>query len=552
MGRSRSRSRSSSSRSSSSSEDSVEREEREQKERERREQKAYEKEQRRVAKEQCRAADKKARLEAAAIEKANSLVWNFSIPPEPDADLEDLLKLTLVAKKKAYMGAAVVDVQDWAALEVYLRSQFEVDESIKRIKLAVQVELDGEVRLRSSAFDATTLGTVHFNIIDLGAVLLEATAIKITASVTSAVIGKKLKAKAKARTRKQEEASAKWNDLKKSIYGSTNLNNSYTTGTWKNESSDIMRREHDYMATYFETRALCEKARACGSPPSHPTRPHPHTTHTAWDPTLREKVMGCAEYHPNPCVLICPFEGCKKGRRQLNGPGLVSQLYSHWQSKVCRHRAHAAAAAATRPPRAPPSPPHARRHRHTCATVADATRVRAAAANDATHACHRRNVCAVAAAQGARGQPCGAGAGGALAPRARQQGQGQGVARRARRAAAARALQRGDGPPRRRGLPAHPRLDVGRGRLLADLHAAQRRAPRVAAGRGHHLMWDYLGRARRSDASLGRARCSDAHTPLGLGVRLARIRVRAWLGLRIPNLGVHLARMHARGHAACF
>ena len=44
--------------------------------------------------------------------------------------------------------------------------------------------------------------------------------------------------------------------------------------------------------------------------------------------------MGCADYHPAPCVLICPLEGCKKGRRQLNGPGLISQLYSHWQDKV--------------------------------------------------------------------------------------------------------------------------------------------------------------------------------------------------------------------------
>ena len=44
--------------------------------------------------------------------------------------------------------------------------------------------------------------------------------------------------------------------------------------------------------------------------------------------------MGCADYHPAPCVLICPLEGCKKGRRQLNGPGLISQLYSHWQDKA--------------------------------------------------------------------------------------------------------------------------------------------------------------------------------------------------------------------------
>ena len=41
-----------------------------------------------------------------------------------------------------------MDVQNWEALEVYLRAQFEVDDSIKRIKLVVKVELDGEVKLR--------------------------------------------------------------------------------------------------------------------------------------------------------------------------------------------------------------------------------------------------------------------------------------------------------------------------------------------------------------------------------------------------------------------
>lgn len=65
-----------------------------------------------------------------------------------------------------------------------------------------------------------------------------------------------------------------------------------------------MRREHGYLTAFFDTR------------------------------DLTAKVMGCADYHPAPSVLICPFEGCKKGRRQLNGPGLISQLFSHWQSKV--------------------------------------------------------------------------------------------------------------------------------------------------------------------------------------------------------------------------
>ena len=75
---------------------------------------------------------------------------------------------------------------------------------------------------------------------------------------------------------------AQWVALKKSIYGSTagTKCNSYTTGKWTAEASDIMRGEHDYMSKYYEMRELSAK------------------------------VMGCADYHPSPCVLVCPFEGC--------------------------------------------------------------------------------------------------------------------------------------------------------------------------------------------------------------------------------------------------
>lgn len=287
----------------------MEREEREQKERERREQKAYEKEQRRIAKETARAAKEAARIEEAAIAAADNLAWKFFIPSDDKVDegdeVDEPFELMLMAKKKAYHQAAVVDVQNWEALEVYLRAQFEVDDSIKRIKLVVKVELDGEVKLRSTASDGSTLANVHFNIVDLGKLLLDAKTVKVTASVAARQVGKKLKAKAKARSREQETATAKWKELKESIYGTGSEGaRSYTTGEWKAESSDIMRREHGYLTAFFDTR------------------------------DLTAKVMGCADYHPAPSVLICPFEGCKKGRRQLNGSGLVSQLFSHWQSKV--------------------------------------------------------------------------------------------------------------------------------------------------------------------------------------------------------------------------
>ena len=111
----------------------MEREEREQKERERREQKAYEKEQRRIAKEKARAAKEAARIEEAAIAAADKLSWLFFIPSEDkvgeDDQVDEPFELMLMAKKKAYHPAAVVDAQNWEALEVYLRAQFEVDDT---------------------------------------------------------------------------------------------------------------------------------------------------------------------------------------------------------------------------------------------------------------------------------------------------------------------------------------------------------------------------------------------------------------------------------------
>ena len=46
-----------------------------------------------------------------------------------------------------------------------------------------------------------------------------------------------------------------------------------------------------------------------------------------------QAVMGDADYHPNPCVIICPFATCRKAHYHLNGFSTVSQLYSHWQKK---------------------------------------------------------------------------------------------------------------------------------------------------------------------------------------------------------------------------
>ena len=48
-----------------------------------------------------------------------------------------------------------------------------------------------------------------------------------------------------------------------------------------------MRSEPEYLAKYFEGRGLTEK------------------------------VMGNADYHPSPVVLICPFDSCKKSHRSM-------------------------------------------------------------------------------------------------------------------------------------------------------------------------------------------------------------------------------------------
>ena len=64
-----------------------------------------------------------------------------------------------------------------------------------------------------------------------------------------------------------------------------------------------MRKDRDLYAKFLETRALTEI------------------------------VMGNADYHPSPCVLICPFGTCSKAHYHLNGFSSVSQLYSHWQKR---------------------------------------------------------------------------------------------------------------------------------------------------------------------------------------------------------------------------
>ena len=86
-----------------------------------------------------------------------------------------------------------------ATLDAYLRTQFEVPASVKKLKLKVVVSLDGDIKLRWTALDQSTLCTLIWQISDLGQLLLDAKTVKVEAFLVSGDIGKKLKAKAKPR-----------------------------------------------------------------------------------------------------------------------------------------------------------------------------------------------------------------------------------------------------------------------------------------------------------------------------------------------------------------
>ena len=63
------------------------------------------------------------RLEAKALQKANSLQWAFSIPPAAGVVEEDPFIVKLKVKKPDSAPASIVDVQKWdgeGGLEPYL------------------------------------------------------------------------------------------------------------------------------------------------------------------------------------------------------------------------------------------------------------------------------------------------------------------------------------------------------------------------------------------------------------------------------------------------
>lgn len=334
MGRSRSRSRSRSSGSYSSSEDEEARQEREERRREEREEREHKRQQRRTAK-------KQQRLEEAVLEKAGTLMWRFSVPSPENVHEEDPFIISLRGKMPSTMKCA--DASTWdgeMGLELHLRAQFEVQDSIK-ILLKGKLVLDGEPRLFFRASCAATLGTAWMQLVSLGQVLLDATEAYVEVSVCARGMGVKLKGKSMPRTHNQTKAEETFKEFKRTIYGVERLagngngmqyaEEGEAKGTWTEASSDFMRRERAALIKFHATRGLAAT------------------------------VMGSPDYHPNPCVLICPFGSCRcatrpspsplptllepcpllmlwllcssKGHRHLNSFSAVSQLYSHWQKK---------------------------------------------------------------------------------------------------------------------------------------------------------------------------------------------------------------------------
>ena len=71
------------------------------------------------------------------------------------------------------------------------------------LKLKIVLWLDCEIKLRWCALDQATLSNLHWQISDLGQLLLDVTTAKVEVSLVAGDIGIKLKGKTKPRTRQQ-------------------------------------------------------------------------------------------------------------------------------------------------------------------------------------------------------------------------------------------------------------------------------------------------------------------------------------------------------------
>jgi hypothetical protein len=311
---SRSRSSSSSSYDSSSSEDSDEKEQRLAREEERKAARLERKEAaKRKAKEAAKAAERKAN-EAAATDLAGKISWMIMDTineyekgeEEDDEDDEDSANMVqLLGRKKSGSQASVVDCNDWAQLEAYLRKTFDVDPSNKKVGMKVRLSIGGVTKLAQRIVDADTMANWWAQMEDV--LDLNSLPERSTCSVYADLFAPKGAFKKKKTKKKGETARAKaerdlFNSLVKSIYGEKPGH--FAEGQWTAEASEIMRRNGSLLDKFLPMQRLTEK------------------------------VMGDSNYMPNPCVIVCPFGGakCPRGRFRMNGSCKPSQLYSHWQT----------------------------------------------------------------------------------------------------------------------------------------------------------------------------------------------------------------------------
>ena len=318
--RSRSRSRSSSSSSRSSDSDAEERA------RERKKRKKIRKQQRKERREQQRLEREEERKAKEALRVAGAITWEikdkinkYTLEEEEDEDehaLEEPVDTSVVmirGSKPRHANAATVDCTDFDKLEVYLRKYFEIHRSNKKLQLRFKYcavnepteeeeELTEELKLSGRATDATTLDNWWEQLAAAVArgkaavakhtVYVELHSLKPAVTVTR---------QKKPESKRAAVDRAIFTKLVTSIYGETPAH--FAEGEWTVESSEIMRENPKLLQKFLAMR------------------------------TLTDKVMNDADYMPNPCVMVCPFEGakCQHGIFRMNGACKPSQLYSHWQ-----------------------------------------------------------------------------------------------------------------------------------------------------------------------------------------------------------------------------
>jgi hypothetical protein len=203
--------------------------------------------------------------------------------------------------------ADIIDCSKFVPLEKYLRANFNIHASNKKLVLKLKY-FSGDVD------DSQPL--LHGRVTDKSSMLnwwgqLEAAVGRNLAAAASGSVHAGLFALKKATSvirprRAQTEKTAGehriFKELVTAIYSEEPGH--FADGTWDEKASDICRSNPNILKKFLQMQQLTEV------------------------------VMGSADYLPNPCVLVCPFDGgkCQHGTFRMNGYCKPSQLYSHWQT----------------------------------------------------------------------------------------------------------------------------------------------------------------------------------------------------------------------------